>query len=250
MAPLELTLKVNNLIITSLYPPIAGQNILRFATSQPTPVMSYYFAIVGTRDNPLFTYSFGTSKHGGDGIPRFREEARAMNQFVVHASLDLVEEAVWSTSAMYLKQIDKFQENYVSCFVSGTGMKFLLLSNPNPERAPGGGVGMVGTGGVRPGGGFGQQPQHGRPSSRAASMASALTRPGSSSGGAGAGSGGAGGIAASPTSPATEEAIRQFFADVYESWVKTTMNPFYHIDAEIKSLAFRNRVATAAKKYL
>ncbi|KAI9672644.1 MAG: TRAPP subunit [Alyxoria varia] len=212
--------------------------------------MSYYFAIVGTRDNPLFTHSFGTSKHGGDGVPRFREEARAMNQFIVHASLDLVEEAMWSTSAMYLKQIDKFQENYVSCFLSGTGMKFLLLCNPDPERVPGAGAGMLGPGGARVGDGFGQQSQQGRPSSKAASMASALGRPGSSSGGAGGGSGGAGGIAANPTSPATEEAIRQFFADVYETWVKTTMNPFYHIDAEIKSPAFRNRVATAAKKYL
>jgi hypothetical protein len=59
--------------------------------------MSYYFTIIGTRDNPLFEIDFGTSKVGGDGIARFREEAKHMNQFIVHAAIDLVEEAQWST---------------------------------------------------------------------------------------------------------------------------------------------------------
>lgn len=62
--------------------------------------MSYYFTIIGTKDNPLFEHEFGTSKHGGDGVSRFREDQRSMNQFVTHASLDLIEEAQWSTGAM------------------------------------------------------------------------------------------------------------------------------------------------------
>jgi Sedlin, N-terminal conserved region len=64
--------------------------------------MSYYFAIIGTLDNPLFTYEFGTSKSGGDGIARFREEQRRMNQFIVHASLDIVEEVQWANGNMYV----------------------------------------------------------------------------------------------------------------------------------------------------
>ena len=63
--------------------------------------MSYYFTIIGTRDNPLFELDFGTSKVGGDGIARFREEAKHMNQFIVHAAIDLVEEAQWSTKDLY-----------------------------------------------------------------------------------------------------------------------------------------------------
>lgn len=58
--------------------------------------MSYYFTIIGTRDNPLFELEFGTSKGGGDGIARFKEEAKHMNQFIVHAALDLVEEVQWA----------------------------------------------------------------------------------------------------------------------------------------------------------
>lgn len=65
-----------------------------------TPAMSYYFAIVGTRDNPLFEHEFGTSRGGGDGIARFRDDARHMNQFIVHSSLDIVEEVQWGTGQM------------------------------------------------------------------------------------------------------------------------------------------------------
>lgn len=62
--------------------------------------MSYYFAIIGTRDNPLFEIEFGTSKGSGDGTARFREEARHMNQFIVHAALDMVEEAQWASKEL------------------------------------------------------------------------------------------------------------------------------------------------------
>lgn len=62
--------------------------------------MSYYFAIVGTKDNPLFEHEFGTSRGGGDGVARFREEARHMNQFIVHSSLDIVEEVQWGGGQM------------------------------------------------------------------------------------------------------------------------------------------------------
>jgi hypothetical protein len=63
--------------------------------------MSYYFAIVGTQDNPLFEYEFGTSKQGGDGQSRFTEQARHLNQFVLHSSLDIVEEVQWTNGQLY-----------------------------------------------------------------------------------------------------------------------------------------------------
>lgn len=64
--------------------------------------MSYYFAIIGTRDNPLFSLEFGTSKGGADGTSRFREEARHMNEFIVHAALDMVEDVQWSSKELYV----------------------------------------------------------------------------------------------------------------------------------------------------
>ena len=64
--------------------------------------MSYYFVIVSPTDKPLFDLTFGTSKAGGDGVARFRnaETSRYMNQFITHASLDIVEEVQWLNSNM------------------------------------------------------------------------------------------------------------------------------------------------------
>lgn len=57
-------------------------------------------------------------------------------------------------------------------------------------------------------------------------------------------------IGANPTSPATEEAVRNFFVEVYENWVKAIMNPFYKMNMEVTSPVFRQRVAAAGRKYL
>ncbi|ATY67399.1 trafficking protein particle complex subunit 2, putative [Cordyceps militaris CM01] len=178
--------------------------------------MSYYFAIVGTQDNPLFEYEFGTSKQGGDGQSRFTDQVRHLNQIILHSSLDVVEEVQWSQGQMhhrelhadsaghssrYLKCIDKFFNNYISCFVTGAGAKFLLLHQPPPPNPAG--------------------------SSRSSTA-----------------------IGANPTSPATEEAIKMFFTEVYDNWVKAIMNPFYKQNMEVRSPVFRARVAAAGRKYL
>ncbi|KKA28285.1 hypothetical protein TD95_001840 [Thielaviopsis punctulata] len=162
--------------------------------------MSYYFAIVGTSDNPLFEHEFGTSKQGGDGTPRFNDQLYHLNQFILHSSLDIVEETQWATGQMYLKCIDRFFNNYVSCFITGANVKFLLL----------------------------HQPLQPAPSSRSSSAA----------------------VGANPTSPATEEAIKSFFLEVYENWVKAIMNPFYQVNTQVTSPIFRQRVAAAGRKYL
>lgn len=63
--------------------------------------MSYYFAIIGTQDNPLFEHEFGTSKQGGDGQSRFSDQARHLNQFILHSALDVVEEVQWNNGQLY-----------------------------------------------------------------------------------------------------------------------------------------------------
>ncbi|TGZ84237.1 Sedlin [Ascodesmis nigricans] len=95
--------------------------------------MSFYFAIIGTRDNPLYTYEFGTSKSGGDGVARFREDQRSMNQFILHSSLDMVEEVQWTNRDLYLKTVDRFNNLMVSGFVTGGNIKFLLLHDQKAE---------------------------------------------------------------------------------------------------------------------
>ncbi|THW53725.1 trafficking protein-like protein particle complex subunit 2 [Aureobasidium pullulans] len=178
--------------------------------------MSYYFTIIGTRDNPLFEHEFGTSKAGGDGIARFRDEARHMNQFIVHSSLDSVEEVQWGNNGLYLKNIDRFQNNHIHCFITGGNVKFMLLMNPDPSSTT-----------------YSTYPAAAPPRQHPSVTARQSTL-----------------LANNPGSAQTEEAVRQFMTDVYEAWVKCIMNPFYTVNAPVTSPVFRGRVAGAAKKYL
>jgi hypothetical protein len=92
-----------------------------FESLHPTNTMSFYFAIIGTKDNPLFEHEFGTSKQGGDGIARFREEQRHMNQFIVHSSLDIVEEVQWGTGSMYVAADSRPWRKLAACISIGIG---------------------------------------------------------------------------------------------------------------------------------
>ncbi|CAL5875162.1 uncharacterized protein PFLUO_LOCUS9466 [Penicillium psychrofluorescens] len=181
--------------------------------------MSYYFTILSPTDTPLFNIAFGTSKGGGDGIARFRfpDTAQYMNQFIIHSSLDIVEEAQWTNGGMYLKHIDTYPPAaaYISAFLTPSGARFLLLHQPPqlPSATPTGSSSLLNASG-------------------------SATRASSNS------------IAANPTSPQTEEAVRQFMNEVYDTYVKTSMSPFYKQGMEIRSPVFRGRVTAAGKKWL
>lgn len=73
--------------------------------------MSYYFAIIGTRDNPLFEIDFGTSKGNGDGTSHFKKEARHMNQFIVHAALDSVDDTQWTTKELQVSHLQELSDS-------------------------------------------------------------------------------------------------------------------------------------------
>jgi len=188
--------------------------------------MSYILHILSPHDTPLFTHDFGTSRSSGTGLSSLSPADRALAPFVLHSALDIVEDVQWGPSSsagsapMYLKHVDKYQNMYISCWVTGANTRFLLLTRPRDESLPGATGG--GGGGVR----------------------------GSLAGGRAA-LGGSGGVY-NPTAPATEEAVKNFMVEVYEIWVKTVMNPFFGVGVgePVRSPVFRARVAAAAKKYL
>ncbi|CCX30393.1 Sedlin [Pyronema domesticum] len=95
--------------------------------------MTFYFAIIGTKDNPIYETEFGTSKQGGDGHARFPDEQRPMNQFILHSALDIVEEVQWVQKELYLKTVDRFNNLLVSCFLTAGNIKFLLLHDSKAE---------------------------------------------------------------------------------------------------------------------
>ena len=100
--------------------------------------MSYYFCIVGTRDQPLFELEFGTSKQGGDGVARFSQEARHMNPFIVHASLDFVDELQWTNNQMYPSAPDQIKSLLVSQLNSNSslGTSNASINSPPPTSPP------------------------------------------------------------------------------------------------------------------
>jgi hypothetical protein len=85
--------------------------------------MSYYFVIVGTRDNPLYEATLTSSKFpapaplppnvqsaaslfASGGAPGYASKnSRHVMQMVAHASLDIIEEVQWTTATMCVQSM-------------------------------------------------------------------------------------------------------------------------------------------------
>lgn len=135
----------------------------------------FYFVIVGHGDQVVYEVELGGS--GGQTI-----DNRHLNQFIAHAALDLVDESMWRNTSTYLKQVDKFNEWYVSAYVTAGGLRFLFLYEHLPRLG--------------------------------------------------------------------EDGLKNFLNEVYETYVKLLLNPFYVPDKPIRSGAFDRKIQTIAKKWI
>lgn len=82
------------------------------------PVLT--FVIVGGKDQPLYEVDFTGPKE---------QQTQYLHQFVLHASLDAVDEAVWSKESkdLHLKTVDRFNNLFVTAYVTPGNARFLLL---------------------------------------------------------------------------------------------------------------------------
>ncbi|KAL3811537.1 hypothetical protein ACHAXA_010313 [Cyclostephanos tholiformis] len=97
------------------------------------------FVIVG-RNEPLFEAEIDTahssaidSPGGGGGGGQQSELSTRQNYFVLHSALDLVEKSAWTTNSMYLRVVDKVNQQQVSTFLTAANVKFMLLHGGKGE---------------------------------------------------------------------------------------------------------------------
>ncbi|KAJ0252627.1 hypothetical protein HA466_0118020 [Hirschfeldia incana] len=60
------------------------------------------FMIVARNDIPIYEAEVGSAAK--------REDAAQLHQFILHAALDVVQDLAWTTSAMFLKSVDRFND--------------------------------------------------------------------------------------------------------------------------------------------
>ena len=92
------------------------------------------FLIVG-RNEPLYAAEFTPSNDRPHSASTATDSTTRQNYFVMHSALDLVDQAVWTTSSMYLKVVDKVNHQLVSAFLTASHVKFLLLHQGKSEDA-------------------------------------------------------------------------------------------------------------------
>ncbi|KQK00325.1 hypothetical protein BRADI_3g48660v3 [Brachypodium distachyon] len=62
-----------------------------------------------------------------------KEDQAYQHQFILHAALDVVQDLAWTTNAMSLKSVDRFNELVVSVYVTAGHTRFMLLHDTRTE---------------------------------------------------------------------------------------------------------------------
>mmetsp|Transcript_53433 Transcript_53433/g.106266 ORF Transcript_53433/g.106266 Transcript_53433/m.106266 type:complete len:137 (-) Transcript_53433:203-613(-) len=87
---------------------------------------NYMFVIVAEGDAPIYEAEFVNAQK--------REDNSHLNQFIIHAALDMVDDSVWGTQSMVFKSVDKFNDFLISAFVTAGHIKLMLLHDVKNEE--------------------------------------------------------------------------------------------------------------------
>ncbi|VAH33938.1 unnamed protein product [Triticum turgidum subsp. durum] len=102
------------------------------------------FVIVSKNDIPIYEAEVGSAPKkdkylGTEGVcgifaPVYMKEDLAYHhQFILHAALDVVQDLAWTTNAMFLRSVDRFNDLVVSVYVTAGHTRFMLLHDSRSE---------------------------------------------------------------------------------------------------------------------
>ena len=101
---------------------------------------SYYFSIIGTKDNPLYELEFSSFKSGNisttDNVPgksQFPQSTKELLPFIANSSLDLIDDQAFTTNVLNLGKIDQFYGLSINAYVLQSQVKFILCYNSKEE---------------------------------------------------------------------------------------------------------------------
>jgi trafficking protein particle complex subunit 2 len=75
-------------------------------------------------DRPVFEATFPQALSGKHNV---------IEQLVLNSSLDMLDEAMWMTKDMYVRAIDRYNDQLVSAYVTPSNYRFLLLHDGRHE---------------------------------------------------------------------------------------------------------------------
>ena len=101
---------------------------------------SYYFSIIGTKDNPLYELEFSSFKSANisttDNVPgksQFPNQRKELLPFIANSSLDLIDDQAFTTNVLNLGKIDQFYGLSINAYVLQSQVKFILCYNSKEE---------------------------------------------------------------------------------------------------------------------
>jgi len=162
------------------------------------------FVIVCKNDIPIYEAEVGSA-------PK-KEDLSYHHQFILHAALDVVQDLAWTTNAMFLKSVDRFNDLVVSVYVTaGHILQKVTLTITHYLH-------------------FSKFDHNGLIVSLTASMAHTRFMLLHDS--------------------RSEDGIKSFFQEVHELYIKIFLNPLYLPGSRITSSHFDTKVRALARKYL